>query len=629
MIVNNRQLFRLGSGVVEVSVTFCLKCLMDSRIAWVQPEQFGPAHHQWTRIWESRVPVISSAYTNNMAVESCVKSLDYSNRDYIPIDCTDSSAYDRVLIQKRKYDNKASTFGLNNSMYIADLRSRLTPWKDRYCVLSPGVIGLHEEIKLFFDYMSHRPSEQYMRQLVVDRIKDVIQSLWPAAKVEIFGSFRTGLYLPTSDIDLVVFGKWDDLPLWTLENELTKQGICDKDNVKVLDKASVPIVKLTDKATDVRVDISFNMTNGVQSAKNIRDFMKKFPNLKYLVLVLKQFLLQRDLNEVFTGGISSYSLILMTVSFLQMHPRIDSTFEDANLGVLLIEFFELYGKKFNYLRTGISVRNGGAYLPKEEIQKNMENGYKPSLLCIEDPLNSRNDVGRSSYGALHVKQAFEYAYHELVNCVLPQNHFFFSPYDSTLGRVVRVTDEVVDYRKWIEENYRVPQKKDIATETVNAATMPPGSDLGDKEQSKEFNVASVSEHIDLHHSFRGDSSSTNSSLSPPSELDSFSDIDSDEGTVTKTNNNKNDLCSKVSLDDDYMVKGQDLKSQPEENTFRKPGYYPRKNLKQKNHVSQSPGDHFKRDKSGQQNNSNKGSKKQRNSTSRTSSRYSVSKPLKD
>lgn len=46
--------------------------------------------------------------------------------------------------------------------------------------------------------------------------------------------------------------------------------------------------------------------------------MKDFPVLPKLVLVLKQFLLQRDLNEVFTGGISSYSLILLTVSFLQV-----------------------------------------------------------------------------------------------------------------------------------------------------------------------------------------------------------------------------------------------------------------------------------------------------------------------
>lgn len=45
---------------------------------------------------------------------------------------------------------------------------------------------------------------------------------------------------------------------------------------------------------------------------------QKYSLLPYLILVLKQFLLQRDLNEVFTGGISSYSLILMAISFLQV-----------------------------------------------------------------------------------------------------------------------------------------------------------------------------------------------------------------------------------------------------------------------------------------------------------------------
>ena len=50
----------------------------------------------------------------------------------------------------------------------------------------------------------------------------------------------------------------------------------------------------------------------------IQDQIEIFPCLEPLVLVLKQFLLQRDLNEVFTGGISSYCLILMTISFLQV-----------------------------------------------------------------------------------------------------------------------------------------------------------------------------------------------------------------------------------------------------------------------------------------------------------------------
>lgn len=119
--------------------------------------------------------------------------------------------------------------------------------------------------------------------------------------MEVFGSFRTGLYLPTSDIDLVVLGIWDQLPLRSLETELLACGIAEANSVRVLDKASVPIIKLTDRESLVKVDISFNMESGVRSAELIKNYKRKYPVLSKLVLVLKQFLLQRDLNEVFTG----------------------------------------------------------------------------------------------------------------------------------------------------------------------------------------------------------------------------------------------------------------------------------------------------------------------------------------
>ena len=120
---------------------------------------------------------------------------------------------------------------------------------------------------------------------------------------------------------------------------------------------------MRDLLTDIKVDISFNMESGVTSVALIKEFMHEFPCLPYLVLLLKQFLLQRlvhycrysnfdtifrDMNEVWTGGISSYGLILMTVSFLQNHKRQEGRNKGINMGVLLIEFFELYGRKFNY-----------------------------------------------------------------------------------------------------------------------------------------------------------------------------------------------------------------------------------------------------------------------------------------
>lgn len=58
--------------------------------------------------------------------------------------------------------------------------------------------------------MSPTESEHKVRAEVVSRIEDIIISKWPEAQVEVFGSYRTGLYLPTSDIDLVVIGEFDN-----------------------------------------------------------------------------------------------------------------------------------------------------------------------------------------------------------------------------------------------------------------------------------------------------------------------------------------------------------------------------------------------------------------------------------
>lgn len=120
-----------------------------------------------------------------------------------------------------------------------------------------------------------------------------------------------------------MIGRWEKLPLRTLEMELLNSRIAEPQSIRVLDKASVPIVKLTDRATQVKVDISFNMQSGVQSAELIKDYKRQYPVLSKLVLVLKQFLLQRDLNEVFTGKTSGNIIIFnytQTLSyFLRWH----------------------------------------------------------------------------------------------------------------------------------------------------------------------------------------------------------------------------------------------------------------------------------------------------------------------
>ncbi|XP_028255784.1 terminal nucleotidyltransferase 4A isoform X2 [Parambassis ranga] len=426
---------------------------------------------------------------------------------------------------RRKSDNKASTYGTNyllSNCTNSNYASTWTPWKTRK--YNPGVLGLHEEVMDFYNFMSPRPEEAAMRKEVVNRIETIIKEQWPTADVQIFGSFSTGLYLPTSDIDLVVFGKWERPPLQELEQALRKHNVAEPFSIKVLDKATVPIIKLTDQETEVKVDISFNVETGVKAASFIKDYVKKYPVLPYLIFVLKQFLLQRDLNEVFTGGISSYSLILMVISFLQLHPRIDARNPSENLGVLLIEFFELYGRYFNYLKTGIRIKNGGAYIAKEEIMKSMTNGYRPSMLCIEDPLLPGNDVGRGSYGAMHVKQVFDYAYTVLSHAVSPLARSYPNKdCESTLGRIIRLTQEVIEYREWIikkwggrdsarTDNRGLPPKEPVSEQEPCVL----GGGVGSEEQQRD----SVSPH----------SADSPMSISSPQQHSSASSVSSLSGS---------------------------------------------------------------------------------------------------
>lgn len=170
-----------------------------------------------------------------------------------------------------------------------------------------------------------------------------------------------------SDIDLVLCGKWSQLPFGDLSDALQGSNVALPGSLKVLERAAVPIIKMADSHTGIKVDISFNMANGLRAAELIKHFKKRYPALPKLIYVLKQFLRQRDLNEVYIGGLSSYALILMVVSFLQQHAREDARTTKANLGVLLVEFFELYGVHFNYTQTAIRITDDGAYLRKDEV----------------------------------------------------------------------------------------------------------------------------------------------------------------------------------------------------------------------------------------------------------------------
>ena len=62
-----------------------------------------------------------------------------------------------------------------------------------------------------------------------------------------------------------------------------------------------------------------------------------------------------------------YRPLLLYIIYQHSSHCKSSKFEDINLGVLLIEFFELYGKCFNYNNVGIRLVGNGSYFNKENV----------------------------------------------------------------------------------------------------------------------------------------------------------------------------------------------------------------------------------------------------------------------
>ena len=98
-------------------------------------------------------------------------------------------------------------------------------------------------------------------------------------------------------------------------------------------------------------------------------------------------------------------MTLLVLSFLQLHPKLqrEEIAAERNLGTLLLEFLELYGKNFGYDECGITVRGLGGYFSKRK--RGWFDARKPFMLCIEDPHDIGNDVAKGSFAIISVRSA--------------------------------------------------------------------------------------------------------------------------------------------------------------------------------------------------------------------------------
>uniref|UniRef100_A0A2P2KLC4 Poly(A) RNA polymerase mitochondrial-like central palm domain-containing protein n=1 Tax=Rhizophora mucronata TaxID=61149 RepID=A0A2P2KLC4_RHIMU len=112
-------------------------------------------------------------------------------------------------------------------------------WFKGYSKFRSPMMQLHKEIVDFCDFLSPTPDEQASRSMAVKCVFGVINYIWPNCKVEVFGSFKTGLYLPTSDIDVVILSSGIKNPqtgLQALGRALSQKGIAKKIQVCIIEQ---------------------------------------------------------------------------------------------------------------------------------------------------------------------------------------------------------------------------------------------------------------------------------------------------------------------------------------------------------------------------------------------------------
>ncbi|KAK7401832.1 hypothetical protein VNO78_13628 [Psophocarpus tetragonolobus] len=314
-------------------------------------------------------------------------------------------------------------------------------WFHGNCKFKSPMLQLHKEIVDFCEFLSPTAEEKAARDTAIESVFGVIKHIWPHCQVEVFGSFRTGLYLPTSDVDVVILKSGLPNPqigLNAISKALSQRGMAKK--IQVIGKARVPIIKFVEKRSGVAFDISFDIDNGPKAAEYIQEAVVKWPPLRPLCLILKVFLQQRELNEVYSGGIGSYALLAMLMAMLR-NLQLSQASAEHNLGVLLVHFFDFYGRKLNTSDVGVSCNGTGTFFVKSS--KGFLNKGRPSLIAIEDPQAPENDIGKNSFNYFQIRSAFSMALKSLTN---PKIILSLGPNRSILGTIIR-PDPVLLERK--------------------------------------------------------------------------------------------------------------------------------------------------------------------------------------
>ena len=308
------------------------------------------------------------------------------------------------------------------------------------------ILRLSSEIRAFENYMTLTRTEKLAAKATTLLIQNIAEMCGPNFKTTFHGSRCTGLASPYSDIDVAfAIPEFEKEPgtrgpsptrpeakksaeklLRKVYLALRKQPI--RVNHVEMVFARIPLVIGYDSLAKIRFQC-MALTPVRTSLEFTAYYLSEYPNLRPLFFLLRQALDMRCLNVVKDGGLSSYPLLIMILTALNHDPGHIPRDDLASQLLHVLKFWseaDLFKNgysadpprvfsKTSKTKMALDDSNNLAadpYLRGIDLLQKLRHD-QPFLLCLQDPGDPVNDLGKKAFLIPRIQRLFRFAHDKI------------------------------------------------------------------------------------------------------------------------------------------------------------------------------------------------------------------------
>lgn len=131
----------------------------------------------------------------------------------------------------------------------------------------------------------------------------------------------------------------------------------------------------------------------------MKSSITEFKSLKPVILFIKKLLSNNNLLDTYTGGLNSYSVVIMAVCVANEMVSVNSPPNSAEY----LKQFLLYYKSYETFRSYAITKNG-------RVERSLDD---PSVFYIQDPNNPANNTSKACFQTDKIISIFEQTYNKL------------------------------------------------------------------------------------------------------------------------------------------------------------------------------------------------------------------------